>query len=69
MSQPQDKKAAPVKQPADPELRGILDGILNESTSDESAAVGQVSFEGFAQVKAPPFRFDNESIQELKKKR
>jgi hypothetical protein len=69
MSQQQDNKAAPVKQPADPELRGILDGILNGSTSKESAATEQISFEGYAQVKAPPFRFDNKSIQDLKKKR
>jgi len=68
MSQKNDK-VAPVKQPADPELRGILDGILNESASDESASTEQVSFEGYAQVKPPVFRFDNKSIEELKKKR
>ncbi len=68
MSSPTTDKAAPVKQPADPVLRGILDGILNESASDESASTGQVSFEGYAQVKAPVFRFDNKSIEELKKK-
>ena len=68
MSSQTTDKAAPVKQPADPVLRGILDGILNESASDESASTGQVSFEGYAQVKAPVFRFDNKSIEELKKK-
>lgn len=69
MSKQLEDKAAPVKPPADPELRGILDGILNETASEESASVNQVSFEGYAQVKAPAFRFDNESIQRLKKKR
>ncbi|NQV25552.1 MAG: hypothetical protein HQ518_14425, partial [Rhodopirellula sp.] len=69
MSTPTTEKAAPLKQPADPELRGILDGILNESATDESASVNRVSFEGYAQVKAPVFRFDNKSIEELKKKR
>ena len=68
MSSQTTDKAAPVKQPADPVLRGILDGILNESASDESASTGQVSFEGYAQVKAPVFRFDNKSIEDLKKK-
>lgn len=69
MSKQPEQKVAPLKQPADPELRGILDGILNEGVSEESAAAGQKSFEGFAQVKAPPFRFDNDAIQRLKKKR
>lgn len=69
MTKQKTDKVAPVKQPADPELRGILDGILNESASDESASTEQVSFEGYAQVKAPAFRFDNKSIEDLKKKR
>jgi hypothetical protein len=69
MSQQKSDKAAPVKQPADPELRGILDGILNEAGSNESTSTEQVSFEGYAQVKPPVFRFDNKSIEELKKKR
>ena len=69
MTKQKTDKAAPVKQPADPELRGILDGILNESATEESASTEQTSFEGFAQVKHPVFRFDNKSIEELKKKR
>lgn len=69
MSRPKTEKVAPPQQPADPELQGILNGILNESASEESAATEQISFEGYAQVKAPPFRFDNKSIQALKKKR
>lgn len=69
MSQQKTEKLAPVKQPADPELRGILDGILNEAASDESASIEEISFEGYAQVKPPVFRFDNKSIEELKKKR
>ena len=68
MSKQTTDKVAPVKQPADPELRGILDGILNGSASDESASTEHVSFEGYAQVKAPVFRFDNKSIEQLKKK-
>ena len=69
MSQQKSDKAAPVKQPADPELRGILDGILNEAGSNESTSTEQISFEGYAQVKPPVFRLDNKSIEELKKKR
>ena len=69
MTKQKTGKAAPVKQPADPELRGILDRILNESATDESASTEQISFEGFAQVKPPVFRFDNKSIEALKKKR
>ena len=69
MSKQKTDKAAPVKQPADPALRGILNGILNESPSDESASTEQISFEGYAQVKPPVFRFDNKSIEQLKKKR
>ena len=69
MSQQKTEKDAPVKQPADPELRGILDGILNESASQESTSSEQISFEGYAQVKPPVFRLDNKSIEELKKKR
>ena len=56
--------AVPAK-PADPELQGILDGILKETSINEPAP-----FAGFAQVKDDvPFRFDNKSVSELKKKR
>lgn len=64
MAKPKDKENSPLKMPADPELQGILDGILKES-----ASTVQAPFAGFAQVKVPVFRFDNKAIQELKKKR
>ena len=69
MTKQETDKVNPVKQPADPELRSILDGILDESAADESASSEQISFEGYAQVKAPVFRFDKKSIEALKKKR
>jgi hypothetical protein len=52
--------AAPQKKVADPELDGLLDGILNEASTQKPA------FKGFAQVK--PFRFDSDSLRDLKKK-
>ncbi|MDA0285598.1 MAG: hypothetical protein O3B86_19820, partial [Planctomycetota bacterium] len=64
MAKPKDQENAPLKLPADPELQGILDGILKES-----ASTVQAPFAGFAQVQDPVFRFDNKAIQELKKKR
>ena len=53
-------KAAVQKKIADPELDGLLDGILND------ASIQKPAFKGFAQVK--PFRFDGETLKELKKK-
>jgi hypothetical protein len=51
--------------PADPELQGLLDGILKEASISQPAP-----FAGFAQVQDDvPFRFDNKSVSELKKKR
>ena len=58
------KPAAPALQPVqDPELKGLLDGILGEKTS----AVAQPKGQAFAQVK-DDFRLDNDAIQSLKKK-
>ena len=53
-------KAAAPKKIADPELDGLLDGILND------ASIQKPAFKGFAQVK--PLRFDGETLKELKKK-
>ena len=53
-------KAAASKKIADPELNGLLDGILNE------ASIQKPAFTGYAQVK--PFRFDDDALKNLKKK-
>jgi uncharacterized membrane protein YgcG len=56
------KQAPKAKKVTDPELNEILDGILNEFASTSVSP-----FTGYAQVK--PFKFDNETIRNLKKKR
>jgi hypothetical protein len=56
------KNAPKAKKVTDPELNGILDGILKESASLES----KPALSGFAQVE--PFKFDNETVRKLKKK-
>ena len=52
--------AAAQKKIVDPELNGLLDGILKE------ASIQKPAFKGLAQVK--PFRFDTDAIQNVKKK-
>jgi len=58
--QKQQPKAAVQKKIADPELDGLLDGILNDASTTRPV------FKGFAQVK--PFRFSNNAVPDLKKK-
>ncbi|MDA0590319.1 MAG: hypothetical protein O3C17_20145, partial [Planctomycetota bacterium] len=52
--------AAAQKKIADPELNGLLDGILKEASTQKPA------FKGLAQVK--PFRFDTDTVRNVKKK-
>ena len=75
MSNMQKNEAAPKpKQIADPELQGLLNGVLKKNSApqpvgQEAAAVETPSFSGLAQVPDVPFRFDNKTIFDLKKKR
>jgi len=65
--QPGANAAAAQQKDAEPEAQNIVDGILNDESASTSTSAE--SFKGLAQVKDPAFRFDNRTVQKLKKKR